>query len=250
MATTYVSERTPALRLQAAIWFAVAIAGVGAVMMTLTSSPSAKGASFLWLPAALQLMAGVWLGPWYGLLAGGVGAYAAGILAYGGWGLVDIIQNPIAGGVANALLPWLLFSALGINPTLGAKPGDVLKAVLRTGALLVVVLVLAFITKALGLGLWGHVVILGLTLVVATIWLSDLEIQIRHFLPAFVVVVVICAVSAFIGMAGWVVGGKTWQQALVDLGIGWFLGDTVSALLGLYMLAMFTDRAREAGIAE
>src|SRR5437868_15052134 len=83
-----------AIAFQATVFFTVSIAAIGAIMMTLTSSPTAKGASFLWLPAALQLMAGVWLGPIRGMIAGGLGAYLAGILAYGGWGLVDIIMNP------------------------------------------------------------------------------------------------------------------------------------------------------------
>src|SRR5574341_816306 len=97
MTAEYVAKRDPALRGRFALIMAVAIAAIGWVMMTIGSSPSVKGASFLWLPAALQLVAGVWLGPWWGLLAGGLGAYAAGILAYGGWGIVDIIMNPIAG---------------------------------------------------------------------------------------------------------------------------------------------------------
>src|SRR2546430_15846899 len=81
---------------------AVFITLIGYVAMTVGSSPTVKGASFIWLPAALQLVAGVWLGPWLGLLAGGLGAYAAGILAYGGGGGVGILLNPIARGGAHA----------------------------------------------------------------------------------------------------------------------------------------------------
>ncbi len=109
-------RETERIRFQATVYFIVSIAVIGAIMMTLTSSPTAKGASFLWLPAALQLMAGVWLGPWLGFIAGGLGAYLAGILAYGGWGLVDIIMNPVAGGFANSLLPAVLFRFLGVDP--------------------------------------------------------------------------------------------------------------------------------------
>src|SRR5436190_9247744 len=79
--TAYISKRDPALKVGFAIFMAVAIAALGWVMITVSSSPTVKGASFLWLPAALQLVAGVWLGPIYGTLAGGIGAYAAGILA-------------------------------------------------------------------------------------------------------------------------------------------------------------------------
>ena len=66
--------------------FTILIALLGAAMMTVTSSPLMKGASFLWLPAALQLIAGVWLGPIRGFIAGGIGAQAASVIAYGGLG--------------------------------------------------------------------------------------------------------------------------------------------------------------------
>ncbi|HZW03321.1 MAG TPA: hypothetical protein VFF68_05315, partial [Anaerolineaceae bacterium] len=146
----YIARRDPALRIGFTIFMAVAIAAVGWIMMTISSSPTVKGASFLWLPAALQLVAGVWLGPVYGTLAAGLGAYAAGILAYGGWGIVDIIMNPLAGGVANALLPWLLFSILRIDPTLGThKPGEVLAGAVRALVLTLLVLASGMIAPAL-----------------------------------------------------------------------------------------------------
>src|SRR5579884_226826 len=106
----------------AVIIFTVLIAVLGAVMMTFTSSPLVKGAAFLWLPAALQLIAGAWLGPWRGGLAAGIGAQLAGIIAYGGWGLPDWIMNFVAGGVANAALPALLFQAFRLPADLGALP--------------------------------------------------------------------------------------------------------------------------------
>src|SRR2546427_2632851 len=98
---------------------AVFITLIGYVAMTVGSSPTVKGASFIWLPAALQLVAGVWLGPWLGLLAGGLGAYAAGILAYGGGGVLEIIINPLARGVAEAMMPSLLFWVYWVGSPLG-----------------------------------------------------------------------------------------------------------------------------------
>jgi uncharacterized membrane protein len=237
---------------QATIFFIVSIAAIGAVMMTLTSSPTAKGASFLWIPAALQLMAGVWLGPRRGAIAGGLGAYLAGILAYGGWGLVDIIMNPIAGGLANSLLPAVLFHIFRIDPTFGtdasSDPKDILRAAGRLATLLGAVLILAFATRPLNMGLWGYVPPLVLLLITPFIF-HGLSVRKRDFVFGFIVCVVASAVSALIGAFGQVVGGQTWQAALIGTGIGWFLGDTVSAVLGLYMLAAFTERARDAGIA-
>jgi len=248
----YISRRDPALRVGFAIFMAVAIAALGWVLMTISSSPTVKGASFLWLPAALQLVAGVWLGPIYGTLAGGIGAYAAGILAYGGWGLVDIIMNPIAGGLANSLLPWVLFKAFRINPTLGAqKPGDVLSGAVRALILTILVLASGMLSKVLNIsGAVGFLIPLVVLLVGARLLLSNLALNMRDFLLGLVVAVIACAVSALIGAIGATVGGKPFAAALIDPGIGWFSGDLVSAILGLYLLPLYTTRLRNAGIAE
>lgn len=251
MTGEYVSKRDPALRGRFALIMAVAIAAIGWVMMTIGSSPSVKGASFLWLPAALQLVAGVWLGPWWGLLAGGLGAYAAGILAYGGWGIVDIIMNPIAGGFANAMLPAFLFTWFRIDPTFGTKkPGDVLNGAVRILILTVLVLAAGLLNITLKLpSPWGFLIPLVVLVVGAFFLLRGLTLNLRDFLLGVVVAVIACAVSAFIGAIGATVGGKPFAAALVDPGIGWFAGDTVSAILGLFLLPMFTQRLRDAGIA-
>lgn len=248
----YITKRDPALRVGFAIFMAVAIAALGWVMMTITSSPTVKGASFLWLPAALQLVAGVWLGPVYGTLAGGIGAYAAGILAYGGWGLVDIIQNPIAGGLANAMLPWFLFMVLKINPTLGAqKPADVLSGAWRALLLTLLVLASGLVDMWLNIpGVWGYLIPLVVLLVGARLLLANLALNMRDFGLGLLVVVIACAVSAFIGAIGATVGGKPFAAALLDPGLGWFAGDLVSAILGLYLLPLYTTRLRNAGIAQ
>ena len=248
----YVSKRDPALRGRFALIMAVAIAALGWVMMTVGSSPSVKGASFLWLPAALQLVAGVWLGPWWGLLAGGLGAYAAGILAYGGWGIVDIIMNPIAGGVANAMLPAFLFTYLKIDPTFGTKkPGDVINGAIRMLVLTLLVLGAGLLNMSLNLpGPWGFAIPLVVLIVGAFLLLRNLTLSTRDLALGVVVAVVACLVSALIGAIGATVGGKPFAAALVDPGIGWFAGDLVSAVLGLFLLPMFTQRLRDAGIAQ
>ncbi len=251
MQATYVAKRDPALRGRFALLMAVAIAAIGWVMMTVGSSPSVKGASFLWLPAALQLVAGVWLGPWWGLLAGGLGAYAAGILAYGGWGITDIIMNPIAGGFANAMLPALLFPFLKIDPTFGAeKPSDVLNASVRILILTILVLAAGLLNMFLNLpSAWGFVIPFVVLIVGAFLLLRGITMNMRDFLLGVVVAVIACLVSALIGAIGATVGGKPFAAALVDPGVGWFAGDTVSAILGLFLLSMFTQRLRDAGIA-
>ncbi len=247
----YIAKRDPALRGRFALIMAVAIAAIGWVMMTIGSSPSVKGASFLWLPAALQLVAGVWLGPWWGLLAGGLGAYAAGILAYGGWGLVDIIMNPIAGGFANAMLPALLFSAMRIDPTFGTKkPGDVLNGAIRIVILTLLVLAAGLLNIFLKLpSPWGFLLPLVVLVIGAVLLLRGLTLNRRDLILGVAVAVFVCIVSAIIGAIGATVGGKPFAAALVDPGIGWFAGDTVSAILGLFLLPMFTQRLRDAGIA-
>ena len=248
----YITKRDPSLRIGFAIFMAVAIAALGWVMMTISSSPTVKGASFLWLPAALQLVAGIWLGPIYGTLAGGIGAYAAGILSYGGWGLVDIIQNPIAGGLANALLPWVLFKTLKIDPTLGTtKASDVLSGAVRALILTVLVLLSGMLGPMLNIpGVWGYLIPLIVLLVGARLLLSNLSMNMRDFYLGMLVAVIVSAASAFIGAIGAAVGGKPFGVALLDPGVGWFAGDLVSVILGIYLLPLYTTRLRHAGIAE
>ena len=247
--TEFKGGRERKLKYYGTLAFTVLIAAIGWVMMTLTSSPTMKGAAFLWLPAALQLIAGVWLGPFEGLIAGGLGAYAAGILAYGGWGLPDIIMNPIAGGFANSMLPGLLFRAFRVDPALGAKPKSVGIAILRIFAILVVVVVLTLVLQRLHLGLWGYLP-QAVILLMAPLYLRELKlgVPLGKLIIAFGVCVVCSLISALIGSVGAKIGGLSWGGAFVGVGAGWFLGDTVSSLFGLYMLAALTDRAERAGL--
>lgn len=250
IASAYVSKRDPRVKAQFAIFMGAAIAALGWVMMTISSSPTVKGASFLWLPAALQLAVGVWLGPGWGFLAAGFGAYLSGILNYGGWGPLDLTQNLVAGGFANAMLPALLFRALRVDPTLGAnKPGDVLKGSIW----LVVIGFAAMLVGNLGLtGLMAFVPPLLVILVGAFFLLRGLTLDGRSLILAVIIAVVSCAASAFIGALGafWFAGKPSLMVALADPGIGWFAGDTVSAILGLYLLAMYTPFLKTKGVAD
>ena len=253
-ADTWVSQRDPALRWFFALVMAVAIAAIGWVMMTVGSSPTVKGASFIWLPAALQLVAGIWLGPWLGALAGGLGAYAAGILAYGGWGPVDFIMNPIAGGVMNAMLPALLFRLFEVDPTFGAKnPYDVLNGAWRIVVLGLAVLAAGLANIVLALPApWGLALPLVVLVVGVPVLLGNVRnnLNLNHFVIAVIIAVIACGASALTGAFGAYVGGKPFEAALIDPGIGWFAGDTVSAILGLFLLPLYTLRLRQAGIAD
>jgi hypothetical protein len=233
--------------------FTVLIALLGAAMMTVTSSPLVKGASFLWLPAALQLIAGVWLGPLRGLIAGGVGAQAAGVIAYGGWAPADFIMNLVAGGVANSWLPGLMFRWFRIDPAFGSKAESIWRAGAILLGLVIVVIGVAlgqfFYGQKIGLtGGWGFVLPLVVLLAVPFVWRS-MTLGTRDFFLGLVVAVVSCFLSALIGTWGAVVGGQSWEAAFFATGIGWFLGDTASAILGLYMLSQFTERAQKVGVA-
>lgn len=242
-------QRAAAIQSYGAVAFAVSIAGIGAIMMTITSSPQMKGAAFLWIPAALQLMAGVWFGPVRGLLAGGIGAYGAGIIAYGGWGLVDIVMNPIAGGLANSMIPAILFSFFKINPDFDADDVSMRKAIYRTLILFIIVLVLGasplFVS---GLGWYAHLLSIGILVLGFPLILYQLRLAKTKFVIAVIICIVISALSALIGSAGIVMSGQSWEGALLGTGLGWFLGDTVSCFLGLYLLVYFTKHARERGL--
>jgi hypothetical protein len=250
---TQVYERDPLVRYVATGIFAAAIAGVGAAMEGVTSSPEMKGAALLWLPATLQLMAGVWLGPTRGFVAGAVGAQAAGILAYGGWAPSDWIMNFVAGGFANAWLPAVLFLLFAIEPDLDAQaqrkpPGLVMILLLMIAAVL-----FAFLQRpifaAIGLGSSGPIgYALPLGLVVLVPLLTGLRYN-RQFLLALIIVTLCSFISAAIGVVGAIVAGQTLVGAITTVGIGWFLGDIVAAIVGLYALATLTPWARERGLA-
>jgi len=230
----------------ATVVFLILIAVLGFFMMTLTSSPLVKGAAFLWLPAALQLIAGVWLGPWRGLIAGGLGAYLAGILAYGGFGLPDIIMNPIAGGFANSLLPAFMFSWFNVNPDLGSEPQSIKKGSIRILVILSIVIAFTIVLWKLEMGLWGYLPSIFLLLLLPFL-IRNLKLNKRDFLLAFTISVVISLISAAIGWYGMKVGGMNNEGALISAA-GWFLGDVVSCQLGLYILASFSNKAKERGL--
>ena len=203
-------NRDESMKTYGAIVFAVLIAVIGAFMMTLTSSPQMKGAAMLWIPAALQLIAGVWFGPTRGLLAGGLGAYAAGIIAYGGWGLVDIIMNPIAGGIANAWLPAILFSWFKINPDFGAETKAIKTAVIRISIVLLFVIGIGVLPLFISsIGVWAYVIAIIVLLIGMPLILWKIKINKADFLLAALFCVIISAISAIIGSLGVVVGGNT-----------------------------------------
>lgn len=241
--------REKSIKNYATVLFAVIIAIIGWVMMTVTSSPQMKGAAMLWIPAAFQLIAGVWLGPTRGLIAGGLGAYFAGIFAYGGWGIVDIIMNPIAGGIANSWLPGILFLKLKIDPSFNANHKDLKKGIFVILSLLIFVVFIGLLPLYFSISYWSYLIATIVLIISAPLLLMKLEINKRDLIFAVLIVIVISFISAVIGTFGVVVGGNTWEAAAIGTGLGWFLGDTVSALLGLYMLAFFTKKARERGIA-
>lgn len=245
----YSNFREKSLSTYGAILLTVLIATVGAIMMSITSSPQMKGAAMLWLPAAFQLIAGIWFGPAKGLLIGGIGAYAAGIIAYGGWGLVDIIMNLIAGGVANAWLPAILFKLFNINPSFNANPKDIMKSTIILVVIFILVLCLGILPLYIkDIKIWSYILAILLMIIAIPIAFRNIKINKIQFLIAFLICILVSAVSALIGSYGVVVGGNNWQAAILGTGIGWFLGDTVSCFLGLYILAYYTEKAVSFGI--
>jgi hypothetical protein len=252
----FTSRRTTKVKSYATLVFCGLIAVIGWLMMSITSSPGMKGAALLWLPAALQLIAGVWLGPTRGLIAGGIGAYAAGILAYGGWGLTDFIMNPIAGGLANSLLPAVLFRVLRIDPDFGSSghQTDLNSAFVRIGGTAIAVIALSLTTlKVLPtLGAYGYIP-QAILLIAAFLFLprqGKRGVHTRDLLLAALICVICSFLSAAIGVVGAMVGGLTLHVAIISVGLGWFAGDSISSILGLYALAMLTDKARQRGICD
>ncbi len=243
----------PRIRLTAMVAFTVAIAVVGAIMMTVTSSAAMKGASFLWLPASLQLIAGVWLGPVRGAIAGGVGAYLAGIIAYGGFGPPDIVNNLIAGGLANAWLPAMLFRWLRIDPTAWKSGKSSPRALVLVFAIAAVAVLLAVLYQIFfksyfgGNGAYGFAVPM-LFILIAPLLIMRIKAN-RHYALAVFVAVLVSFISAGFGVVGTMMTGAPFAAAVIAPGLGWFLGDTVSAILGVAALGEFHQEAVAKGYA-
>jgi hypothetical protein len=189
-----------------------------------------------------------------GFVAGAVGAQLAGVLAYGGWAIPDWIMNFLAGGLANAMVPAFLFRYFKVDPALGSGS-------IKTGTAVTILLIIIFgilalavllwqVGNAIGLelGKWAFVPAIILLLAVPFV-LSSVSLDARNFVVAIAIVIVSCFISAAIGVWGSVVAGQTWTAAILATGIGWFLGDTASGILGLYVLSYMTRWAQQLGIA-
>ena len=87
----------------------------------------------------------------------GFAIFMAVAIAAVGW---IMIMNPLAGGLANAFLPWLLFKLLRIDPTLGTeKPSEVLSGAVRAFILMMLVLVSGMLAPVLGIpSPWSYVI--------------------------------------------------------------------------------------------
>ncbi|MEN6434325.1 MAG: hypothetical protein ABFD58_00755, partial [Anaerolineaceae bacterium] len=156
-----------------------------------------------------------------------------------------------SGGLANAMLPALLFTLLKIDPTFGTpKASEILKGAMRLLIVLLLVLGAGLLNIFLAIPFpWGYLLPLAVLIISGFFLLRNLSLKKRDFILAVLVAVVSCLLSAIIGALGAVVGGKPLLAALIDPGIGWFAGDVVSAILGLFLLPLFTKRLQDAGIA-
>lgn len=264
MTTTSLS---PSKRIQDiyTLLFTVLICIFGLFLMRISSSPIMRGAAFLWFPAAFQLIAGVWLGPIRGAIAGGLGAYAAGILAYGGFGLPDIIMNLFAGSMTNAALPAVLFRWLKIDPSFGAPEVNLRSITGKLVGLAAVCFVAAIAiqvwvyrqqppidpatggdTDALNAAISALIkYIPSLLILLSTpLWLTEFRHLHRDFRKAFAVIVLCSFLSASCGVLGGYVTGKSILSSIVGIGAGWFFGNSVACILGLFLLAAYTQKAR------
>lgn len=242
-------KKDPILKNYAVVGFTVAIAISGWLMMTLTSSPQMKGAAMLWLPAGLQLIAGIWLGPVRGMIAGGLGAYIAGILAYGGWGLPDIVMNLVAGGLVNSFLAGLLFLSFKVDIETAFSNFQSSKRLTVFVVLTAITVVLGLLPIWTGIGVWSYIAA-SVILSVALYIMKDQGVSLAPISISVAFCVIISFLSACLGVFGSTLAGNSLEAAILQTGVGWFLGDTVSAILGLFLLAFYSREAREYGITD
>lgn len=105
-------------RLTAILTLLIGLLSYG-VMSVVSGIP---GLFFLfWLPAVIQLAAGLKLGPVRGPAAAVIGSYVAAAFFYGGWGPIAFTNYAVVGGFVISVMPRLLLHFLRIDPLRNAN---------------------------------------------------------------------------------------------------------------------------------
>lgn len=194
------------------------------------------------LVAALQLVAGLRLGPLRGLIAAAIGTYILSTFIYGPFAFVDIIQTPLlAGSAVNALLPSLLSRLFQTAPFKVRESKAENKSIFVLFFFLTSVIVVEVLPMLIGMGgqtfrSFALASALLLSIVAGSSVLRSTAREKGQFFSLLVVLVISSLMSAFIGSARGIISAK-WN-AITDATIPWLLWDIIYSIAGIQLLVM------------
>lgn len=209
------------------VLFITAIAIVGFFAMAVGYPIS--GVPLLPLVAALQLIAGVRLGPRRGLIAAGVGALFADVFAYENFTLIHLISDPLlTGAPVNVLLPSFLLRLFSERIPLGqidfresGETSDETKTSFIISLFLVAMVSAAISPVFIGKESLVYEAATLLLFVIGILIFSSMVKGKKQNIYLLIALFIGCFMASFIG-SGWQFRSTEWN-AVIDTAVPWFL---------------------------
>jgi hypothetical protein len=194
------------------------------------------------LVAALQLIAGLRLGPLRGLIAAVIGTYISSAYTYWSFAFVDVIQSPLfVGSAVNAFLPSVLSRLFQTAPFRVKESKAEKKAIFTLFFFLASVIFIEVLPILIGMGGWTYrsfalASALLFSIVASSIVLLSTTREKGQVFSLLVVLIISSVMSAVIGSTGAIFSAK-WN-AITDTMIPWLLWDLICSIAGIQLLVM------------
>ena len=220
--------------------FTAAIASFTFAAESIARGNLISASAILPLITAVQLLAGVWLGPFRGTAAATVGGFLGYELGSAGGSFTQACLDPIvAGGVVNSLLPSLLLLLLRISVRRESDTSSVGKNFLAVSGFLACIILAASGSGSIPGTKWlEHIPVLFVCTAGVLLFLHMVKGKQKKFL-LLEVVLLSCLESALMGAAVAAAQHQGWAGSSISAGISWFAWDLSYSLLGLCILNSF-----------
>lgn len=212
------------------------IAIVGFTVMSIESGALMSGVHLLPLVAAMQLIAGVRLGPLRGSIAAGIGTFFPAMVAYGSFDFVRILTSPIvAGAPVNALLSSSMFKLLEIDIQDGEEINNKEKTFFMSNLFLAAIFFAAVSPVFLWIDGWAYRASTLLLLIVGlSLYLSKLIKPGQR--SSMLMVLIITSIMSSIITSSRAVLASGWDAVFV-IAVPWFIWDMIYSMCGLQLLS-------------
>lgn len=194
------------------------------------------------LVAALQLVAGIRLGPLRGFIASVIGTYLLVAFRYWSFAPIEVIQDPLlAGSPVNALLPSLLLRLFQTDPFRVKELRAERKAIFTLFFFLTSVIITEVLPILFGVGGWTYrTYVLASALLLAsvasiTVLRSTARENGKTF-SLFMILVISSLMSSVIGSTHSITATK-WN-AMIDTAIPWLLWNITYSIVVIQLLVM------------